>query len=44
MAPINLPTLKVLNPSDETKMVFKTSGFDMYIESFNDKKTAIASF
>jgi anti-anti-sigma factor len=38
------PYLKVLNPSDETKMVFKTSGFDMYIESFIDKKTAIASF
>jgi anti-anti-sigma factor len=38
------PYLKVLNPSDETKMVFKTSGFDMYIESFIDKKMAIASF
>ena len=38
------PYLKVLNPSDETKMVFKTSGFDMYIESFTDKKIAIASF
>jgi len=38
------PYLKVLNPSDETQMVFKTSGFDMYIESFNDKKTALASF
>ena len=38
------PYLKVLNPSDETKMVFKTSGFDMYIESFSDKKKAIASF
>ena len=38
------PYLKVLNPSDETKMVFKTSGFDMYIESFNDRKIAIASF
>jgi len=38
------PYLKLLNPSDETKMVFKTSGFDMYIESFTDRKTAIASF
>ena len=38
------PYLKVLNPSDETQMVFKTSGFDMYIESFNDKKIALASF
>jgi anti-anti-sigma factor len=38
------PYLKVLHPSDETKFVFKTTGFDMYIESFDDRETAIASF
>jgi anti-anti-sigma factor len=38
------PYLKLLNPSDETKMVFKTTGFDMYIESFDDVKKAVASF
>jgi anti-anti-sigma factor len=38
------PHLKVLNPSPETKTVFETSGFDMYIDTFTDKKAAIASF
>jgi anti-anti-sigma factor len=38
------PHLKVLNPSPETKSVFETSGFDMYIDTFSDKKAAIASF
>ncbi len=38
------PHLKLLNLSPETKTAFETSGFDMYIETFTDKKTAIASF
>ena len=38
------PYLKVLNPSDETKMVFKTSGFDMFLEFYDDMKKAIAAF
>ena len=38
------PHLKLLNLSPETKVAFETSGFDMYIDTFTDKKTAIASF
>lgn len=38
------PHLKLLNLSKETESVFKISGFDMYIETFTDMKTAIASF
>jgi anti-anti-sigma factor len=38
------PHLKLLNLSPETKIAFETSGFDMYIETFTDMKTAIASF
>jgi anti-anti-sigma factor len=38
------PHLKLLNLSPETKTAFETSGFDMYIETFTDKNTAIASF
>lgn len=38
------PYLKLLNLSDETKMIFKTSGFDMYIEFYDDIKKAIAAF
>ena len=38
------PHLKLLNLSPETKTAFETSGFDMYIDTFTDKKTAIASF
>ncbi|HEX5807664.1 MAG TPA: STAS domain-containing protein [Anaerolineales bacterium] len=38
------PHLKLLNLSPETRTVFETSGFDMYIDTFTDKKTAIASF
>jgi hypothetical protein len=40
----NSPYLKVIILSNETKFVFKTTGFDMYIESFDDMKKAIASF
>jgi anti-anti-sigma factor len=38
------PHLKLLNLSPETKIAFETSGFDMYIDTFSDMKTAIASF
>jgi len=38
------PYLKLANLSDETKMVFVTTGFDMYIEHYDDMKLAIASF
>jgi anti-anti-sigma factor len=38
------PHLKLLNLSPETKTTFETSGFDMYIDTFNDRKAAIASF
>jgi anti-anti-sigma regulatory factor len=38
------PHLKLLNLSTETKTAFETSGFDMYIDTFNDRKAAIASF
>jgi anti-anti-sigma factor len=38
------PHLKLLNLSPETKVAFQTTGFDMYIDTFTDKKTAIASF
>lgn len=38
------PHLKLLNLSKETKTAFELSGFDMFIETFDDKKAAIASF
>jgi anti-anti-sigma factor len=38
------PHLKLLNLSPETKTVFETSGFDMYIDTFTDRKAAITSF
>lgn len=38
------PHLKLLNLSPATKAAFETSGFDMYIDTFTDLKTAIASF
>ena len=38
------PHLKLLNLSPETKSAFETSGFDMYLDTFTDLKTAIASF
>jgi anti-anti-sigma factor len=38
------PFLKLLNPSKETAKTFEISGFDMFIEIFTDKETAIASF
>ena len=38
------PHLKLLNLSPETRTAFETSGFDMYIDTFADRKAAIASF
>lgn len=38
------PHLKLLNLSKETKTIFEMSGFDMFIETYDDKKTAIDSF
>lgn len=38
------PHLKLLNLSRETKTAFELSGFDMFIETFDDKDAAIASF
>jgi len=38
------PHLKLLNLSPETKTAFETSGFDMYMDTFTDMQTAIASF
>lgn len=38
------PHLKLLNLSKETKRAFELSGFDMFIETFTDMQTAIASF
>jgi len=38
------PHLKLLNLSKETRTAFTLSGFDMFIETYTDKATAIASF
>jgi anti-anti-sigma factor len=38
------PHLKLLNLSKETRSAFELSGFDMFIETFDDKEKAIASF
>ena len=38
------PHLKLLNLSKETRTIFEMSGFDMFIETYDDRKTAIASF
>jgi anti-anti-sigma regulatory factor len=38
------PHLKLLNLSPETRTAFEMSGFDMYIDTFTDRKAAIASF
>lgn len=38
------PHLKLLNLSKETRAAFDLSGFDMFIETFNDRRTAIDSF
>lgn len=38
------PHIKLLNLSQETYTAFTLSGFDMFIETYTDKATAIASF
>ena len=38
------PHLKLLNLSKETQTAFVLSGFDMFIETYSDRQTAIASF
>ena len=38
------PYLKLANLSKETKLVFVTTGFYMYIEHYDDMKLALASF
>jgi anti-anti-sigma factor len=38
------PYVKLLNLSEQSKFVFNTSGFNMYIEYYDDLKTAIAAF
>ena len=38
------PHLKLLNLSKETQTAFTLSGFDIFIETFTDRKTAIDSF
>ena len=38
------PHLKLLNLSKETRTAFELAGFDMFIEAFDNKQAAIASF
>lgn len=38
------PHIKLANLSNETRTAFELSGFDMFIETFKDVQTAIASF
>ena len=38
------PHLKLLKLSHEARTACEMSGFDMYIETFNDLPTAVASF
>ena len=38
------PHLKLLNLSRETKTTFDMSGFDMFIETYDDRKAALDSF
>jgi anti-anti-sigma factor len=38
------PHLKLLNLSKETQNAFTLSGFDMFIETYDDREKAIASF
>lgn len=38
------PHLKLLNLSKNAETAFKTAGFDMFLETFTDQKTAIAAF
>jgi anti-anti-sigma factor len=38
------PNLKLFKLSKESKTAFELSGFDMFIDTFDDEKTALASF
>jgi anti-anti-sigma factor len=38
------PHIKLLNLSKETRTAFELSGFDMFIETFDNKEDAVASF
>ncbi|MCC6260805.1 MAG: STAS domain-containing protein [Anaerolineales bacterium] len=38
------PNLKLLNLSEQTRFAFETAGFDMFIETYDDLRTAINSF
>lgn len=38
------PHLKLVHLSKDTKTAFDLSGFDMFIETYDDKQAAIASF
>lgn len=38
------PHLKILNLSDEASAAFEMAGFDMFIETYKDMNTAVASF
>jgi anti-anti-sigma factor len=38
------PHLKLVNLSKETRSAFELSGFDMFIDTFDDEHAAIASF
>ena len=38
------PNVKLLNLSEQTNFAFETAGFDVYIETFTDRDTAINSF
>jgi len=38
------PHLKLLNLSDEARTAFELAGFDLFIETFTDLKTAVASY
>ena len=38
------PNLKLLKLSKESKTAFELSGFDMFIDSFDNEQTALASF
>jgi len=38
------PYLKLVNISNDTKIVFKTSGFDMFLEFYDDLNKAVAAF
>ncbi len=38
------PRLKLLNLSKEARISFEMGGFDIFIETYNDMQTAIASF